>query len=274
MPQLDSRYRVTGEDIEAFKRDGAICLRNVVDADTINRMREASLDIMHNGGGRIRSGATDEKTGPRFFSSTFLAHTDDRFKSFARNSVMPAVAAQMMQVPAVRFFYDQLFIKEPGTRSVTAWHNDLPYWPLRGDDILSFWVALTPVDAQSSGVQYVAGSHLWRTMFQAITPDQDPAFQHPEWKPAPNYSDPQERGAERLLSWDLNPGDVIVHHPLTAHGAGGNASATQIRIGLSLRYMGDDVQWDPRPYVMTLPIAPDVAAGAYPDDDRAFPVCR
>lgn len=273
MAQSTSLYRVSDEDIRAFRRDGVVCLRNVVGADTVAMMRDASLDVMENGGGRARLGANDQAAGPRFFSSTFLANSDDRFSAFALKSVMPGVAAQMMQVSDVRFFYDQLFIKEPGTTSVTAWHNDLPYWPLRGNDILSFWVALTPVDAQSSGVQYVAGSHLWRTMFQAITPDMDPAFLNPDWKPAPNYSDPHERGEARLLSWDMEPGDVLVHHPLTAHGAGGNASASRMRIGLSLRYMGGDVQWDPRPYVMKLPVAPEVAEGAYPADDRAFPLC-
>ena len=211
--------------------------------------------------------------GPRFFSTTFLAAEDARFRNFALGSVLPDVAGQIMRTRDVRFFYDQLFIKEPGTTSVTAWHNDLPYWPLRGDDIVSLWVALTPVDARSSGVQYIAGSHRWRTMFQAITPDKDPAFMDPSLRPAPNYSDPAVRGEETLLSWDLEPGDVLVHHPLTAHGAAGNANAERIRIGLSIRYIGDDARWDPRRYVMSLPIAPEVADGAYPADDRAFPPC-
>lgn len=273
MEQIIGRYRVSDEDIALFKRDGAICLRNVVDAETVAMVRGASLDVMNNGTGHVRSGAADQAAGPRFFTSTFLANMDDRFRDFALRSIIPNVAAQMMQVAQVRFFYDQLFIKEPGTGSITAWHNDLPYWPLRGNDILSFWVALTPVDAQSSGVQYVAGSHRWGRMFQAITPDMDPAFLNPEWEPAPNYFDPQVRGDNKLLSWDLEPGDVLVHHPLTVHGAAGNASADRMRIGLSLRYMGDDARWDPREYVMTPPVKPDVAAGAYPADDRAFPMC-
>ena len=273
MEQLANRYKVSDDDIASFERDGAICLRNVVDPDTVASMREASLDVMNKGEGRVRTGAADQSAGPRFFSSTFLASMDERFCDFALKSAVPKLAAQMMRVPDVRFFYDQLFIKEPGTGSITAWHNDLPYWPFRGNDILSFWVALTPVDAQSSGVQYVAGSHRWGKMFQAITPDMDPAFMNPEWQPAPNYFDPQERGDHQLLSWDLEPGDILVHHPLTAHGAAGNASASRTRIGLSLRYIGRDAQWDPRRYVMNLPVVPDVEAGAYPADDRAFPRC-
>ena len=35
---------------------------------------------------------------------------------------------------------------------------------------------------------------------------------------------------------------------------------------------GDDVQWDPRPYTVKIPVAPKVPAGAYPGDDAVFPV--
>ena len=34
----------------------------------------------------------------------------------------------------VSLFYDQAFIKEPGTREVTQWHQDLPFWPALGND--------------------------------------------------------------------------------------------------------------------------------------------
>jgi len=50
-----------------------------------------------------------------------------------------------------------------------------------------------------------------------------------------------------ILSWDLKPGDIIVHHPLTLHGSSGNVSPKIRRRGLALRYIGDDVTWDDRP---------------------------
>lgn len=262
---------VTEADIAAYDRDGAICLRNVVDYDWVERMREASLRLMHGGTARMRGGVDDSTGGPKFFSAAFLHESDPLFREFAMTSALPGVAAAIMRTPAVRLFYDQLFIKEPGTKSRTDWHNDLPYWPLRGNDIVSIWVALTPVDRESSGVEYVAGSHRWGRMFQALTPDRDPRFMDPTLEPAPDFSLPAEREAQKMLSWTMSAGDVLVHHPLTVHGAGGNATLKQPRIGLSIRYMGRDVQWDPRDYVMKLPVEPAVAAGDYPADDRAFP---
>lgn len=267
-----TNYRVADADLEAFGRDGVVCLRNVVAAEEVTRMRDASLAFMNEGKGRTRDGASDKQSGGRFFSAAFLGTIDPAFATFAADSVLPEVAAQLMKVDQVRFYYDQLFIKEPGATSPTAWHNDLPYWPLLGEDIVSLWVALTPVNRETSGVQYVAGSHRWKTMFRAITPDNDPAFMDLSMDPCPNYSDPEQVGDLTVLSWDMQPGDVLAHHPLTAHGASGNASSSQPRIGLSIRYLGRDVRWDPRPYVMKLPVEPEVAAGTFPADDRAFPI--
>ena len=46
-----------------------------------------------------------------------------------------------MRQTEVRFFYDQLFVKEPGTAAITHWHHDLPYWPFRGEHDLRPWLA-------------------------------------------------------------------------------------------------------------------------------------
>lgn len=241
-----ANYQLSDADLAAFRRDGVVCLRNVVPQADVARMRDASLAFMKEGRGRTRDGASDTEAKGRFFSAAFVGTVDERFKDFAADSVLPGVAAQLMATDRVRFYYDQLFIKEPGATSPTAWHNDLPYWPLLGEDIVSLWVALTPVSRDTSGVQYVAGSHRWNTMFRAITPDNDAKFADPDLKPCPDYSDPEIARGHEVLSWDMQPGDVLAHHPLTAHGAGGNASADPTRIGLSIRYLGEDVRWNPR----------------------------
>lgn len=76
----------------------------------------------------------------------------------------------------------------------------------------------------------------------------------------------------RFLSWDLDPGDIMVHHRLTVHGAGGNKSQLEERIGLSNRYMGGDVVWDPRAHVLVFPGTEHFETGVSPNDDTVFPV--
>ena len=214
-----------------------------------------------------------DETG-RFYSNVFMCGSDPDFLAFRDESPAAEIAATLMRVDKVRFWYDQLFIKEPNTKAVTQWHHDLPYWPFRGTHLVSLWVAFTPVTRESSGVEYIAGSHKWGKFYRAVTPDEDPAFTDFSLEPCPNFDEPQYRNDPNLryLSWSLQPGDVVCHHPLTVHGAGGNESASQRRIGLSIRFLGDDVQWDPREKVVKIPVQPKVKPGEHPSDDAVFPV--
>ena len=42
-----------------------------------------------------------------------------------------------------------------------------------------------------------------------------------------------------MFGWDLEPGDLTIHHVRTLHAAGGNLGSTRRR-ALSVRYCGDD----------------------------------
>ena len=261
---------ITSQDIADFQRDGVVCLRGMLDSGWCDMLRDASLEMMDSGAGRVREPKLQEGKG-RFYSNVYLSDLDERFRLLREASPAPEIAATLMGCESVRFYYDQLFIKTPGTAAPTPWHNDLPFWPFAGNDLISIWIALTPVSARTSGVQYVAGSHRWNKMFRAVTPDYDPRFLDPALEECPDYGSPDTPSAGKVLSWDMQPGDVLCHHPLTVHGASGNASATQTRVGLSIRYLGKDVRWDPREHTMKLRRPPEVAPGEYPEDDVAFP---
>ena len=235
---------VTKDDVARFREDGAICVRNVFDREWCERMNGAVERLLLNPGNRARE-ATKAGDPGRFHMNVFMWRWDPDFRDFALHSPLPELAASLMEQDRVSLFYDQAFIKEPGTREVTQWHQDLPYWPALGNDIVSLWVALTPVTVAGSGVEYVAGSHRWGKFYQAITPDKDAKFT--ELKDDPKY---------RFISWDCDAGDVICHHPLTVHGAGANP-LTSRRSAISIRYAGRDARWDPRPNVMKCEGDPD-----------------
>ena len=178
------------------------------------------------------------------------------FRDFALYSPLPELGASLLGSDRVSLFYDQAFIKEPGTRSPTDWHQDLPFWPALGNDIISLWVALTPVTVEGSGVEYVAGSHKWGKFYRAVTPDKDARFSNSKLEECPDFSKLKGDPQYRFLSWECNAGDVICHHPLTVHGASGNASTTR-RAAISVRYAGPDAHWDPRPNVMRIEGEPE-----------------
>jgi ectoine hydroxylase-related dioxygenase (phytanoyl-CoA dioxygenase family) len=234
-------------------------------------MYEASSRYMDSGAGRPRVVEGPDETG-KFYSNVFMSGNDADFLAFRNESPAAEIGASLMEVNKVRFWYDQLFIKEPTTVAPTYWHHDLPFWPFQGDHLVSIWLALTPVTTESSGLQYIKGSHKWGKFYRAETQDKDPAFTNPDLEPCPDFWEQQDDPSLTFLEWDLEPGDCICHHPLVVHGAGPNKSQTQRRIGLSIRFFGDDARYDPRPYTVRLPAEPACAPGEYPADDKMFPV--
>ncbi|MFZ0126889.1 MAG: phytanoyl-CoA dioxygenase family protein, partial [Xanthobacteraceae bacterium] len=190
---------VAKDDVARFREDGAICVRNVFDREWCERMNGAVERLLLNPGNRARE-ATKAGDPGRFHMNVFMWRWDPDFRDFALHSPLPELAASLMEQDRVSLFYDQAFIKEPGTREVTQWHQDLPYWPARGNDIVSLWVALTPVTVAGSGVEYVAGSHRWGKFYQAITPDKDAKFTNAALEPCPDFSELKDDPKYRFIS--------------------------------------------------------------------------
>ncbi len=266
-----SLHTVTDEQRVAYERDGVVCIRGQFDQEWIDRMRTACERDMAEAKGRMAE-ILDEGGSGRFYFKVFMWQDDDDFRDYVFNSPAPQIAADVMGLDEVRFFYDQLWIKTPGTSAPTNWHQDLPFWPLRGNHIASVWLALTPVTRETSGIVYIAGSHKWGKFYRAIAPNGDARFADPDHEECPAYHDEFGNPDYSFLSWDMAPGDVLIHHPLTVHGAGGNKSQSQGRIGLSCRYMGGDAIWDPREHVMPFAGTEDLKSGEFPADDKVFPV--
>jgi ectoine hydroxylase-related dioxygenase (phytanoyl-CoA dioxygenase family) len=168
----------------------------------------------------------------------------------------------MMDSGSADFFYDQLFVKEPGTAHPTPWHQDQPYWPVKGWQIASVWIALDPTDRSNGAVEFIAGSHRWGVNYRP-TPfrkGHEIKVTDSDLVPIPDID--ADRTKYDIRWWKMAPGDCLVFHAMTVHGAPGNDTAGARRRGLSLRYTGDDARYDPRPGTFQFPHKPDLAAGA------------
>ncbi len=262
---------ITEAELRTYEEDGVVCLRGLFDDEWCRRMCDAAIRYMESGVGRARVVDRPDETG-KFYSSVFMCGHDPDFLAFRNDSPAAEIGATLMGAEQVRFWYDQLFIKEPTTVAPTHWHHDLPFWPFLGDHLVSIWVALTPVTTASSGLLYIKGSHKWGKFYRPVTPDKDPAFDNPALEPCPDFFQRKDDPSLTFLDWDLHPGDCICHHPLAVHGAGPNRSQSQRRIGLSIRFFGDDARYDPKPYTVKLPAEPSCGPGEYPADDDLFPV--
>jgi len=233
--------------VQDYQENGAAVVRGALPMDWIEIMRAAIEDILVNPGAASLEYTKDGKPG-RYYGDFFIWRRHEAFKRFMANSPLPALAAQLMDASAVRFFYDQLLVKEPGTAEETPWHQDLPYWPLRGNDIMSVWVPFDNVGEAEGSLHYIKGSHKWGKFYAPGAFNKDSGFSEIYEKAGLEPLPPIDEllDGQEILCWDMEPGDVLLHHPLTLHHSSGNGSATTRRRALALRYLGDDVRYDTR----------------------------
>ena len=76
-----------------------------------------------------------------------------------------------------------------------------------------------------------------------------------------------------IVSYDIEPGDVIAFHFRTLHGAPGTAGVTpHRRRAVSLRYVGDDAVFALRPWLHSPPFSQEALIVGQSLDDSRFPL--
>jgi ectoine hydroxylase-related dioxygenase (phytanoyl-CoA dioxygenase family) len=249
------QQHVTASEVERFWQDGVLCLRGLF-AGWVEPMRVAIEEALAAPGplaqnpAREDYGAAGHERVRSFHIELGLWSRHPTFRAFALESPAADLAASLMAGSAVNLFFDQLFVKEPGSpEQVTPWHQDQAYWPIRGDQVVSIWVPFDRVTQANGALRYVRGSHRWGVHFGPR--DFGPAqrmLKGIEGDAVPDIDAHPDR--YEVLTWDLEPGDCLVHHGMTLHGATGNASGSVRRRAHSIRFTGDDVRWDPRPGIL------------------------
>ncbi|MCZ6633590.1 MAG: phytanoyl-CoA dioxygenase family protein [bacterium] len=121
------------------------------------------------------------------------------------------------------------WIKEAGSESFVSWHQDLRYWGLDTNDLVTVWVALSPATLESGCMHVLPGSH------------QGDLLPHKDgYEPDNLLTRGQEIAVEvdesKTVAMPLQPGEISLHNVRLAHASSPNRSEDR-RIGISLHYM-------------------------------------
>ena len=268
---------VTDDEIDAFARDGVVHLPAILPTEWVELLVEpveATIadPVITTDMTALRAAVADtppHSTGPgRFLSGVDHWLHDPAFAAFATASPLPAIAAALMDAERIHLYEDSVLVKEPGTAETTALHQDLGYFHLDGDRICTTWVPLDPVTVETGAVAYLRGSHRSGLVHRPNWFVSDEPLPGAEGTPVPtiDVDDP------RLIRFVVQPGDVVVHHAATLHGAGPNRSTTSRRRAVSVRYCGNDVRYQLRPGVPTKAHHDQVRSGDQVVDHPGCPV--
>lgn len=266
---------ITPELVEGFARDGAVILRQGLDVSWLSLLAEgvgynrANPSPWAHGFSLSEPEADGAVVG--FWSDYVTWPSVPQFQRVIFESGLANVAGQLMGSSEVRLFHEHVLVKEPGTSSRTPWHHDQPYYCVNGDQNVSLWIALDSVP-KNGGLRFIAGSHRWDRWFvpRRFADHVPYTGAIDQYELVPDLD--EEIDQHQILSWDVEPGDVIAFHYRTLHDAPGNQLATRRR-AVSLRWLGDDATFAERPWETSPPFEPRqlVVGGSLADDDR-FPL--
>jgi ectoine hydroxylase-related dioxygenase (phytanoyl-CoA dioxygenase family) len=258
---------VSEREVRTYQEDGAACLRRLVDRSWVDRLRRA-IERLEKNPGPFAERYSPQDPGT-FLSEKFMWTFDPDFRAYIFESGVAEAAGRLMGAAKINMFYDHLMVKDPGAVSPTPWHQDLNYWPVEGRQVCSIWLALDRVGPENGQVEFVAGSHLWKSRYQPFDFRGTAAVETDEFEKLPDVE--AHRGDYRIVSWELEPGDAVAFSALTLHGARGNATTDSRRRALSVRFCGEDVRFVRRKKMIKLLRDPGLEPGDELDCDL-FPV--
>ncbi|MGA9278544.1 phytanoyl-CoA dioxygenase family protein [Ilumatobacter sp.] len=292
---------LTSEEIETYRRDGVVCLRDALSDDWVAVVKEAVNDaerrytessdvasaeptlgashlhamsqlgeMLESMGSKVlRDGDASGDTEGQFILVNNAVLDFPAVQHLAFESPLGEMAAQLFGADKVNFLFDQMFIKQPGANTRTAFHQDWGYFHVDGEQVASFWTAAEPVATANGGMGYVRGSHRWDLHSPNVFVGQAPMGDHglPTLPDIEGHEDDYD-----IVYFDVEPGDVIVHDYRTVHGSRGNTSLSSTRRAVSLRFAGDDASVLHRPSAPAeFPVDPNLRDGD-PLDSTTYPV--
>lgn len=203
-------------------------MRGLASADEVAAFRPALVEAGQASRYDHRPLEERDTYGRAFVQMFNLWRRSEAARAFVFAERFASVAAQLLEVPAVRLYHDQALFKEPGG-GFTPWHQDQFYWPLDTDRTITLWMPLVPVAAEMGPMVFASGSHRDGHLGE-----------YPIGDESQRVFDAlvEERGFARAGGGAFEPGDATFHSGWTLHAAPGNPT-DRMREVMTIIYFAD-----------------------------------
>lgn len=261
---------ITSEELETYQRQGVVKLPGLISDDQAAEIM-AAIDK------QIAAPSEWLLTGTHVSDRCFGLERP-ALRSYLLDPQQGENAARAMGSESAQFYFDHMFVFDPATPvDDHYWHQDLPYWPVEGEHIVSFWLSLVHCTPESAALKFVPGTHRAEKFYrpkgfdgQPLNQDLgeraglaiDATNQFVDHLPPPFHENSEPHD---VLEFSYEPGDAVMFHSRIMHSSGGNNSPDKRRVAYSARYIGTDAQLTLRQGVFQDP-------ALLPDDDESFAV--
>jgi len=241
--QIDSKIK------NLYQNEGVVVLHNVINNYWIKKLK---IGVQKNFSNPSKYKCIYEKNNNKelFYDDYCNWKRILEYKDFLFNSGIASIASQLMNSKKVNLFHEHVLIKEAGAKKQTPWHQDQSYYCVEGRQNVSFWITLDKI-LKNTCPEFIRSSHKWTQKFLP-TKFIGKNYEHvdKEFEKIPDIEN--NRKKYNIISYELNPGDIIAFNFATVHGAPGNKSAN-IRRAFSARFTGEDARYIKRKGEMSPP---------------------
>lgn len=222
----------------SFDKDGYIALPGFLSSDEmeilnrqINRFIVEKIPLMSPG-----HYFYEDKDAPSTLKQMQdMEKYDDYFASLSVHSKFEDLAKALLGEEVICKTIEY-FNKPPRIGKPTPPHQDGYYFMLNPQIALTMWLALEKVDEENGCVKYVKGSHLKGMRPHSRTTTLGFSQGIADFG--------TEEDTKNEVAYPANPGDLLVHHSLTIHRAGGNNTTDRTRKAMGLIYWGVSAKED------------------------------
>jgi len=144
---LQEPFQLTKEQINFFKQNGFVKLKNVLSPEAIAYLNETISSEVKRLNTQHLPLEERDTYGKAFLQIMNIWTKSEPVKEIVFSKRLAKIATDLMGVDGVRLYHDQALYKEPGG-GITPWHADQYYWPLANDSTVTVWIPLqeTPLE--------------------------------------------------------------------------------------------------------------------------------
>ncbi len=228
---LHTPFAVTPKQVEFFKKNGFIKLKNVLPPELLATYSEEitrkvfELNDLHKVPMEQRD--TYQKA---FLQVTNLWRHSEVVREFVFSRRLGKIAADLLEVDGVRMYHDQALYKEPGG-GFTPWHADQYYWPLATEKCCTVWIPLQRTNLDMGPLYFAAQSHTFTQGRHLKISDESEAI----------ISRALREAGFDIVQEPFELGEVSFHYGWTFHRAGPNTTPIPRKV-MTIIYMDKEMR--------------------------------
>jgi len=237
---LESPYDLSEDQINSFRSNGFIKLKNVLSSEILEYYRQEITSMVFKLSNETRPLEERNTYEKAFLQIENMFLHSQIVKKFVSSPRLGRIAAELLGTRGVRMYHDQALYKEAGGGH-TPWHVDQLYWPFSTDYSITAWIPLVPISMEMGPVAFSPGSHKIKNCRDLIISDES------ETKIQKMMDDIGV--AYGVSAFDL--GEVSFHYGWTFHRADENKTniarevMTIIYMDIDMRITRNDEPWCP-----------------------------